>query len=58
MRMNLDLESLQVETTAMQPKFAEPAGMEAADGWYAASILYNTLTEPILADTNSSPCVA
>lgn len=61
MRLNLDLEGLQVETTVMQPEFAIPQGIEGVDGGnaaLAASILWNTLTEPISADTRSSPCVA
>jgi hypothetical protein len=59
MRLNLDLEKLEVETTVMQPEFAEPTGMEAADGGYAASILYNTQTRPIeRPNTNSTPCYA
>ncbi|MBB4637798.1 hypothetical protein [Longimicrobium terrae] len=59
MRMNLDLEKLEVETTVMQPEFGDPAGMVGADGVYAASILYNTQTRPIeRPNTYSSPCVA
>ncbi|HEX6038495.1 hypothetical protein [Longimicrobium sp.] len=55
MRLNLDLENLHVETTEMQPEIAEAF---AADAALAASILWNTQTEPIQADTRSSPCVA
>lgn len=55
MRLNLDLEALHVETTVMQPELAEAFGGQEA---LAASILWNTLTEPIVVDTNSSPCVA
>lgn len=53
MRLNLDLEGLHVETTVMQPEFTE-----GEDGYYAASVLWNTQTEPIQVDTDSSPCVA
>lgn len=59
MRLNLDLEELHVETTVMQPEFAEFAEFEAGDGAYAASVLYDTLTRPIQRpNTNSSPCIA
>ena len=54
MRLNLDLEELHVETAVMQPEFEEFDG----EGDYAASVLYNTLTQPIRPNTNSSPCVA
>ncbi len=50
----LDLEALHVETTVMQPEFEE--GFDGGD--YAASVLYNTLTQPIRPNTNSSPCIA
>ncbi|HST59515.1 MAG TPA: hypothetical protein VLK84_12515 [Longimicrobium sp.] len=51
----LDLEALHVETTVMQPEFEE--GFDGGD--YAASVLYNTLTQPIQRpNTNSSPCYA
>jgi hypothetical protein len=54
MRLNLDLEELHVETTVMQPEFAE-----GEEGYYAASILWNTTGHQVPApDTNSSPCVA
>jgi hypothetical protein len=40
---NLDLEALHVETTVMQPELEE--GFDGGD--YAASVLYNTLTQPM-----------
>lgn len=58
MRLNLDLEGLRVETTEMQPEFAIPQGPDGENYALAASILWNTLTEPIRPDTNSSPCIA
>jgi hypothetical protein len=50
----LDLEALHVETTVMQPELEE--GFEGGD--FAASILWNTQTQPIRPNTNSSPCIA
>ena len=58
MRLNLDLEGLQVETTVMQPASPGWEGVDGGNAALAASILWNTLTEPIIVDTNSSPCVA
>jgi hypothetical protein len=55
MRLNLDLEALHVETTVMQPENTAPEGF---DGVLAASIVWNTQTQPIEPDTYSSPCVA
>ncbi len=58
MRLNLNLEALQVETTVMQPDMGLHA-LDAFDGGFAASILYNTQTRPIQKpNTNSSPCYA
>lgn len=55
MRLNLDLEELHVETAVMQPEYED----FDLGGNYAASVLYNTLTEPIeRPNTRSSPCVA
>lgn len=59
MRLNLDLEALHVETTEMQPEYAEGEGFEGFDGGFAASILWDTQTRPIQRpNTNSSPCYA
>ncbi|HEX6038494.1 hypothetical protein [Longimicrobium sp.] len=56
--LNLDLEALHVETTVMQPEYAD-AVQFGGDGAAVASVLYNTQTRPIeRPNTNSSPCVA
>ncbi|HEU0051994.1 MAG TPA: hypothetical protein VFQ39_02410 [Longimicrobium sp.] len=63
MRTKLDLETLKVETTEMHPVYGGPAEFETLEGYpgpdgIAASIVVNTLTRPISADTRSSPCIA
>ena len=59
MRYNLDLEKLHVETTVVQPEYAEPEDLVGFDGAALMSVLYNTLTQPIQRpNTNSSPCIA
>ena len=57
-KLDLNLEELEVETTVIEPVFAGREGLGDPNGYLAASILWNTLTEPISADTNSSPCIA
>jgi hypothetical protein len=57
MRLNLDLEEPQVETTMMQPEL-DLEGFEF-EGGFVASILWDTQTRPIQRpNTDSSPCVA
>lgn len=62
-RLDLNLEDLNVETTEMVAPYVGPEGLEGfepypgADG-FAASILWNTQTQPIVRDTRSSPCIA
>jgi hypothetical protein len=59
MRLSLDLEQLHVESTVLTPELAGIAGHEGFEpGGYAASILWDTQTRPIIRNTNSSPCVA
>jgi hypothetical protein len=57
MRLYLDLEEPQVETTMMQPEL-DLEGFEF-EGGFVASILWDTQTRPIQRpNTDSSPCVA
>jgi hypothetical protein len=62
-RLDLNLEDLQVESTEMVPTYVGPEGLEGFEPYpvpagFAASILWNTQTQPIVRDTNSSPCIA
>jgi hypothetical protein len=58
MRLNLNLEELDVQTTEMDPEYA-PESAEAFDGGFAASILWDTQTRPIQRPaTNTTPCYA
>jgi hypothetical protein len=62
-KLGLNLEELSVETTELQPAYTGLPGYEGyepypgADG-FAASILWDTQTHPIVKNTNSSPCIA
>lgn len=59
MRLSLDLEQLHVESTEVTPDLIGIADHEGFEpGGYAASRLWDTLTRPIIRNTNSSPCIA